>query len=152
MTPDRLKGLLSYDPSTGVFVRLVRTSNRVRVGDAAGSRDANGYLCIRVGGKTVKAHRLAWLYMHGCWPTGEVDHINGDKSDNRIANLRDVSKSVNQQNRRSVRGYSRDGGRWKAQIRANGRCLHLGCFSTEQEAHAAYLAAKVNFHEQAREA
>ena len=146
-----LQNLLDYNPISGIFTRKVRTSNRIKAGDQAGSLDKAGYLCIRVNGKTYKAHRLAWLYVSGNLPTGEIDHINGDKADNRIVNLRDVTKSVNQQNRKFVRGYSRDGNRWKAQVRFDGKWKHLGCYGTEQEAHAAYLLAKNEVHMKARE-
>jgi hypothetical protein len=152
ITQTSLQALLDYKPESGIFIRKVRTSNRIKVGEQAGSFDKAGYLCIRVRGKTYKAHRLAWLYVHGGMPLGEVDHINGDKADNRIENLRDVTKSVNQQNRRSVKGYSRDGNRWKAQIRFGGKWKHLGCYETEQEAHEAYLVAKAEVHTKAREA
>ena len=152
ITQPLLQTLLEYDPASGMFTRKVRTSNRIKVGEQAGSLDKAGYLCIRVHGKTYKAHRLAWLYVHGNMPAGEVDHINGVKADNRIENLRDVTKSANQQNRRFVRGYSKDGNRWKAQIRFGGRWKHLGCYETEQEAHAAYLAAKAEVHMKARQA
>lgn len=152
ITQTSLQALLDYKPESGVFIRKVRTSNRIKVGEQAGSFDKAGYLCIRVHGKTYKAHRLVWLYVHGVMPFGEVDHINGDKADNRIENLRDVTKSVNQQNRRSVKGYSRDGNRWKAQIRFGGKWKHLGCYETEQKAHEAYLAAKAEVHTKARNA
>lgn len=150
LTAVKLRELLDYDETSGIFTRRVRTSNRIKAGDRAGTPDANGYCCIRLEGATHKAHRLAWLYVHGVWPSGEIDHINGVKSDNRIANLRDVTKSVNQQNRRRVRGYNRDGKQWKAQIRADGVTHHLGCFKTEDEAHRAYLAAKERLHTKAR--
>lgn len=152
LTQSKLKSLLHYNPETGLFTRMKRTSNRITVGEASGSPDAKGYLCIRLEGKTHKAHRLAWLYVHGKWPDGEIDHINNQVADNRISNLRDVSKSLNQQNRRTVRGCSRDGSRWKAQIRFNGQFMHLGCFASESEAHGAYLAAKAIYHQKAREA
>ena len=142
--------LLHYDPETGIFLRRARTSNRIKIGDKAGSKDKAGYLCIRLNGITYKAHRLAWLYVYGEWPRKEIDHINGRRDDNRIANLRDVSKSVNQQNRGYVRGYSRDRNRWKAQIRCDGKWMHLGCFGTEAEAHAAYYRAKSIIHVEAR--
>lgn len=146
-----LMELFLYEPSNGVFTRLKRTSNRITVGSIAGSKDAKGYLTIQAKGKTYKAHRLAWLYFYGVHPAGEIDHINGVKDDNRIKNLRDVPKAINQQNRRNVKGYSKDGNRWKAQIRANGIWKHLGCYETEGQAHAAYLIAKDQLHVKARE-
>lgn len=142
----KLKLFLDYDRKTGIFTRRIRTSNRIAVGDVAGSPDKKGYLCIRVLGKTYKAHRLAWLYETGAWPENEIDHINGIVFDNRIENLRDVSKSINQQNRRGTKGYSRDGYRWKAQIRVGGNWKHLGCYETESEAHQAYISAKAEMH------
>lgn len=150
MNQQRVMELLEYDQTTGVFVRRIQTSNRIKVGDVAGSKDKHGYFCIRLDGKTYKAHRLAWLYIHGVWPLGEIDHINHQAGDNRISNLRDVSRSVNQQNRKTVRGYSKDGSRWKAQIRVAGKFNHLGCFDTEAEAHAAYQQAKNVMHVEAR--
>jgi len=152
----RLRELLVYDPEAGVMTR------RVRVGCAAagspfGTRDGNGYLVGSVGNRLYRLHRLAWLYMTGEWPQGEVDHINGDRADNRWANLRDVSKAENMQNIKRARrdncatgllGASLDkrDGRYKAKIGVGGKQKHLGCFATAQEAHEAYLAAKRQLH------
>jgi hypothetical protein len=152
ITQKELLENLLYDKDTGVFTRKISLNTKVKVGDVAGGKDTKGYVCIRVVGKTYKAHRLAWLYVYGNIPIAEIDHINGIKDDNRIANLRDVTKSVNQQNRRFVKGYSKDGNRWKAQIRFGGKWKHLGCYETEQQAHVAYLSAKTKVHMKAREA
>jgi hypothetical protein len=152
ITQKELLENLLYNKDTGVFTRKISLNTKVKVGDVAGGKDTKGYVCIRVVGKTYKAHRLAWLYVYGNIPIAEIDHINGIKDDNRIANLRDVTKSVNQQNRRFVKGYSKDGNRWKAQIRFGGKWKHLGCYETEQQAHVAYLSAKTKVHMKAREA
>ena len=152
ITQKELLENLLYNQDTGIFTRKISLNKKIKVGDVAGGKDTKGYVCIRVAGKTYKAHRLAWLYVYGEWPQNEIDHINGCTNDNRILNLRDVSKSINQQNRRSVKGYSKDGNRWKAQIRACGKWTHLGCFETEQEAHNAYVNAKNILHMKAREA
>jgi hypothetical protein len=98
---------------------------------------------------------LVWLWVNGSWPIGEIDHIDGDKLNNRIANLRDVDRATNTQNSKKARrnnkssgllGSYKSGNRWQAQIRINGVCMTLGSFGTPEEAHAAYLGAKRLFH------
>jgi hypothetical protein len=126
-----------------------------RAGDVAGTVNNNGYRLIRVGDGRYRAHRLAWLYTHGAWPTGEIDHINGIRDDNRLANLRDVTVSVNQQNRKraasngstGLLGVSTAKARYRAAIALNGRTTYLGSFDTAEEAHAAYVTAKRELHE-----
>lgn len=104
------------------------------------------------------AHRLAWVHVHGSWPAGDIDHINGDKLDNRIANLRDVTRSVNKENMRSARGDNKVGllgvhvrrqnttRPYVASIRVSGKLIHLGAHNTPEAAHAAYLEAKRRLH------
>lgn len=152
ITQKELLDNLLYDKDTGTFTRKISLNTKVRIGDVAGGKDAKGYVCIRVAGKTYKAHRLAWLYVYGDHPNGEIDHINGIVNDNRICNLRDVTKSVNQHNRKRARGYSKDGNGWKAQIRIDKQFIHLGNFSNESDAHKAYLIAKEKYGLKAREA
>ena len=77
ITQKELLENLVYDKDTGVFTRKISLNTKIRVGDVAGGKDVKGYVCIRVMGKTYKAHRLAWLYVHGKWPENEIDHING---------------------------------------------------------------------------
>jgi len=150
ITQEILKDHLSYDINTGVFTRVKSINNKVRIGDTAGGHDAKGYICLRLAGKTYKAHRLAWLYVYGSLPVGEIDHINHDPSDNRIDNLRDVSKAVNQQNQKNPHGVQKDRGRFKAVIRANGTRHHIGSFGSKEEAYAAYMSAKSVLHVEAR--
>lgn len=148
LTAQQLRGILDYNPETGVFVR--RSTGRA-VGDKSGS----GYLTIFVLGKNRNAHRLAWLHYHGRWPCHNIDHINGNRQDNRIANLRDISQSHNLQNKHHSRGVSGlvgvkrgKNGKWCASItpeRASAQ-LHLGTFDTPEEAQAAYMAAKRLLH------
>ena len=119
----------------------------------------NGYTLIKttIGGKKASffAHRLAWLYVYGEWPNSEIDHINGDRSDNRIQNLRDATHSENQQNRRAASKKSKTGvlgvhptpdGRYVAQISINGRSVKIGRFRSVEDAQAAYIETKREIH------
>ena len=156
LTAETLRGLLDYDPETGEFRWRVSRGNRIKVGAAAGTVSSNGYVVIRINGMLFKAHRLAWLYTHGMWPDHQIDHINSDKRDNRIKNLRDVSRSVNLQNQTKPPKNNTSGffgvswhkrkKRWGAQIKVNGRKQHIGLFDTPEAAHAAYLVAKLRLH------
>lgn len=153
ITADQLKELLSYDRETGVF-RWKTQRKGIRVGDVAGNVNAKGYRRIMIGRRLYPAHQLAWLYVHGNWPASELDHINGSKDYNGIANLREVTSSENQQNiivaransKTGLRGVCPDRNRFRAGIRSKGEKLHLGVFDTAEEAHAAYVAAKRRLH------
>lgn len=146
LTQERLKELFKYDPETGLFTRLVSTNNRVKVGDVAGNARADGYIKIRVDFDMHYAHRLAWLYMTGEWPTQKIDHISGDKSDNRWSNLRDVSSVTNLQNVEPGDGVFAKGSRWASTIMANRKKIPLGSYQDKWRASAAYLTAKVLCH------
>jgi hypothetical protein len=157
LTQARLKELLHYDPDTGLFTWL-QPANRfsmVKSGDRAGALNARGYIHIKVEGKSYKAHRLAWLYVHGRWPEPAVDHINRDKADNRLCNLRQTNQLGNMQNKSAYRsnssGYTgvswhKQSQKWAAQIQYNGRNKHLGLFACPGQAHAAYLRARVEIN------
>jgi hypothetical protein len=156
LTAQRLRELFHYDPETGVFTRLA-TRRTDRVGARAATRHSNGYIRFTVDARHQYAHRLAWLYVHGRWPSGDIDHINHDKRDNRIANLRDVSRSVNAQNQIAARSnnrtsgvlgvsWNKSAGKWGASIQVESRLRHLGLFSSVDEARAAYLTAKRALH------
>jgi hypothetical protein len=154
LTADRLRALLVYDADTGLFKNRVTRNNRAKAGDSPGYTTWNGYLSIALDGRGYQAHRLAWLYVHGTWPTQFIDHINGNRQDNRIANLRDVIPQVNRQNMRAPMPSNSAGligvtpvfNQWKAQIKLNGRQIYLGLFETPEAAHAAYVAAKRKHH------
>lgn len=148
LTQEVLKSILSYDEATGIFRWKCRPSSRIVVGVVAGKVEGKGYIEICYRRERYKAHRLAWLYVHGINPPQEIDHINGVKTDNRIINLRSVSRRSNQQNRATHRlgrlpGAYFDGRRkkWVAHIRINGRMSYIGRFSTEQESSNAYFQA-----------
>lgn len=153
VTVDRLRQVLNYNPETGVFIWKIPTGKRTKVGSVAGSIRKDGYRPIKVDGHRYLAHRLAWLYQTGEWPTDVIDHINGDPSDNRIANLREASRFQNQQNQgvrknntSGFKGVSLSRGRWCAEIRVHGKKKSLGSFDTPEEAHAAYCTAAEQFH------
>lgn len=151
ITAEELRAAMSYDPETGVFSKSTASGGRKILGCV--KRD--GYVKIFAGGKQRSAHRLAWLYVFGKWPDGVIDHINGNRMDNRITNLRDVAQSENSKNRCAVsikKQSSRHIGvyfyknksnkPWTAQIVVNGKNNYLGCFATEAEAAKAYSDAK----------
>jgi hypothetical protein len=150
-----LTHLLEYNPDTGLFINRVDRAPGGAVGEPAGSVFGNGYLAISIQGRRYYAHRLAWFYAHRVWPLHEVDHINGDRLDNRLCNLRDLPKAVNRQNIRAAQrdnalgllGVSKKDGKFAAQIHAKGRRWLVGMFDTPEEAHAAYREAKRRLHE-----
>jgi HNH endonuclease/AP2 domain len=145
LTQERLKELLHYSPSTGRFSWRVQQGNRAPSGEA-GTMNPSGYCKIRVDRVTHSAHRLAWLYVHGEHPTGDIDHKNGNPADNRIANLQDRPRTEHvwrtvARNASAATGAYRHGRRWVARITVNGRQYHLGMYATRKEAAAAYRAA-----------
>lgn len=138
-----VRRLLSYNPATGLFTK--------QHPGPVGRISTKGYRQIQVNGVRAMAHRLAWLYVHGEWPDGQIDHINQDKDDNRIANLRVVSNKQNAENitmfssntsgRRGVRWHPKTG-RWVAEIKHHKRNQHLGTFGTIVDAVAARMRAE----------
>jgi hypothetical protein len=155
-----LKEVLTYCPDSGVFVWNCSRNGFVRAGQVAGSMSSKGYVYISIGYKKYQAHRLAWLWMRGNFPAKEIDHINGNPSDNRWCNLRYATRAQNQQNRKravvntsGLKGVSfhKQSGLWRARITAQGKRVHLGGFNCPTAAHIAYCkAAKAYFGEFAR--
>lgn len=154
----RVAEMLNYDQETGVFTwRSRNRTSRFKIGDVAGWRE-RGYVIINFDRMTIGAHRLAWFIVHGRWPV-LIDHINGIRDDNRIANLRDVDKTINGQNQRLAQSNNGHGllgvskikrsatKPFVAQIRFGGKLHHLGVFETAEMAHAAYLVAKRQHHQ-----
>jgi hypothetical protein len=145
--------VLRYDPSEGMFYWLQDVAKNVKKGDCAGCLEPNGYVSIRYKGKGYKAHRLAWLLSYKTWPTFLIDHINGQKNDNRLSNLREATVSQNGQNRKvnksnktGFKGVSPYFKKFKAEIKHSGKSLFLGLFDTPQEAANAYAEAACKFH------
>lgn len=156
LTADYVRKLLNYDKDTGIFTWNVRPrGNRVHKDNTAGCiSNQRNMVLIGIEGKIYLAHRLAWLWVHGEWPKNHIDHIDGNPNNNSIANLRDVSRSVNQQNRKGPAKHNKSGlmgaykryGHWKADIRVNGKTIYLGAFETKEEAHEAFIQAKRKLH------
>lgn len=137
-----------YDPETGEFSRLkVGRDGKSFVYVYQAHESNNGYARVAACGERYYAHRLAWYYVHGVLPEGELDHVNGDRSDNRIANLRPASRALNAANcvRRGkhLRGVVPYRRKFRAQIKLNNVHYNLGSFDTEQEAHEAFCRASV---------
>ncbi len=148
ITQERLKSLLTYDSDTGKF--CWRRTNK-----AAGTLHTTGYWRVQIDGKAYLAHRLAWVYAHGAFPIDNIDHINHNKNDNRLKNLRVVTRSENQHNRkRTTQSSSGFLGvswfapkkKWRAYIKTNGKRYHLGWFSDINSAVQARKAAERLYH------
>jgi hypothetical protein len=153
LTQSDLLKVLDYQPETGSFVWKV-SYGPANKGDIAGRENNDGYIQIGVSGKRYQAHRLAWLYFYGRWPTGQIDHVNRSRSDNRILNLRECNQSENMQNRvttTNVSGvlgvvWNKKSKKWRAQITAYGKHYYLGVFSSIDDAQAARIAAQKQLH------
>lgn len=149
-----LREIILYDEKTGKF-SWRHKGRKTKPLDQIGSVDAGGYLRIGIKGRRYSAHRLAWLYVHGKWPEQEIDHINGERLDNRIVNLREATISQNRKNRaagklnrnrlKGAHFVSRTG-KWRSVIVTDGKAHFLGTFGNEEDAHKAYIAAAIKLH------
>ena len=154
MDAQTARGLLAYDANSGVLTWRV-SRGKAKAGSVSGSVKKDGYRSVCVFGKSFQAHRLAWLIVHGAWPRQQIDHINGDRDDNRLSNLRDVSVVGNAQNRHKANGSSgligvtKHKNGYQAQIGVSNKVRYIGLFRTANEARAAYLAAKQELHVEA---
>ena len=157
LTADSLRKLFEYDQSTGLFTWKDFPRKGVRANGKAGYKNPDGYIQIGINGFVYMAHRLAWLISFGSWPEMMIDHINGNREDNRICNLRDVDLVTNSQNRRldSAWGKSKILGAqwnekkncWQSAIKPrNCKRVFLGLFDTPEAAHDAYVLAKHEMH------
>jgi hypothetical protein len=152
MTFAEVSAFLAYVPETGVLVHKHAAHNRP-AGSPAGRRDTKGYLRIRLLGRDYKNHRLAWLLHYGVWPDAEIDHINGDPSDNRIGNLRNVSHMVNGLNRRramrnnqlGMLGVHRSKKGYVAQLKVGQMKLQSRPTATAEQAAAVYAQWKAQY-------
>lgn len=153
ITQSRIKELFDYDEATGIFIRKCNIG-KYKKDTIAGTKDKNGYIAITVDGVRTYAHRLVWLYMYGVFPANEIDHINGNKADNRLSNLRDVGRNVQSKNMPKVSNNGslcigvakrKDCDRWAAKIQVNGKNIYLGIYRTYEEAVAARMAANKKY-------
>lgn len=157
LTPQRLRELLDYDPATGVFTWRMNSPRGgwMRAGKVAGTPHSQGYVFIRFDCQYYFAHRLAWFWLHGCWPEFHIDHVDGNRANNAAQNLRDVTQTVNMQNIKRAPRNSSNGilgasphgkSGFCARIRIQGKTRYLGTFGSAEEAHQAYLRAKRELH------
>ena len=156
LTKERLDELLHYDPDTGEFRWRVSRGPR-KAGAVAGGPHQTGYATIRIDSVQYLTHRLAWLTTYGEFPPEQTDHINHDKSDNRISNLRAVSHSENSRNQKiyknntsgvvGVSWYPKKG-KWRSKMKVREKYIHLGYFTEKEDAISARKAAEEehNFH------
>ena len=153
LTPERLRKVLRYDDVSGKFFWIGRP--RIRDGKKAGHRRASdGRTEIRVDGDLYLGSRLAWLYMTGAWPVGQIDHRDTDPTNDAWKSLRDLSNQMNAQNRRragprsstGLLGVNKNGKRFQAALTLNGKRYRFGTHDTPEQAHAAYLDGKRRLH------
>lgn len=158
LTLDQLRDSLNYDPETGEFTRA-REASKAKAGDVAGHKNRDGYTYIRIHGKRYLAHRLAWFYVHGEWPT-RIDHRDLNRGNNAIVNLRVCTQSQNmhnihapRHNTSGIKGVCFDAanGKWMASINVQGKFKNLGRYLSKEDAANAYAqAAQRHFGDFAR--
>lgn len=160
LTVERLREVLHYEPATGVFTWQVRLGHQGPVGSRAGSIYANGRRYIAIDKRRHFASRLAWLFVHGRWPIGQIDHVNCVRNDDRIDNLREATpaqnianRSVTKRSHTGIKGVGHHGRGYRARIRVNDTLIALGTFKTPERASEAYAdAARQHYGEFARTA
>ena len=168
LTQEIVKEFMNYDPETGILTwkhrdrkwckdeRSYNSWNTSHYNKICGSIHPNsGYNNIRIFNKTYRTHRIIWLYVYGTWPNDQLDHINGNRQDNRLCNLRECTNSENQQNKKIRKdnssgfmgvSFSKKSQKFQSHIKVNTKSLHLGLFDDAKEAHEAYLEAKQKYH------
>lgn len=146
LTQEELKRVLDYNPETGIFTWLVSVG-KSKIGQTAGCLKIHGYWHIGFRGKSYRAHRLAWLYVYGDVECGDLDHIDRNRCNNSISNLRECSDNENMRNIRRAKNntsgfkgvhWSKRKGKWLAISRLNGKRKYLGSFHSPEDASLAY--------------
>lgn len=155
LTYQKAISVLDYDSATGVLIWKSSPNTKIVPGRAAGSKGTNGYIRIKLSGKTYLGHRVAWLIYYGAWPVGQIDHIDGCRQNNAIANLRDSTPSQNQHNqalrktnKSGVKGVSwnPDSEKWHVQVTLNGKVHNGGHFESLAEAATVAAALRNRLH------
>jgi hypothetical protein len=149
-----LQEIINYNPESGIFT-WARPRPKIQVGSRVGYLHHRGYRNLEIDGKHYSEHRLAWFYMTGKWPKDQIDHINGNRSDNRFENLREATNGQNRANSKTSNAFGLKGisfkkklkkTPWQATIRHNRKTIYIGCFRTPEEAHAAYTKKAAELH------
>lgn len=156
LTQAELKRKLHYCPDTGIFTWIAPSKyNPCLKGMSIRKKNSEGYIVVKLNYKLYKAHRLAWLYVHGKFPNEQIDHINGIADDNRLCNLREATQYENMKNRNKLSNnksgfkgvsFHKQVNKWRARAGLNGKLYNLGVFSTPEEASEAYKAFALKHH------
>lgn len=158
LTQDWLRSLLDYDPETGVFINKVTRNPRAKIGRPAGTLNSEGYTVFQINGKKIFAHRAVWLYVHGAWPQDEIDHINRNRNDNRLCNLRAVDRCANAVNTGAfVNNTSGHKGvtwsarrkKWQVQMQVRRKTFYVGQYDLLADAVQARVIAEIFLHQAA---
>lgn len=154
-SPELLRKLLRYEPDTGrLFWREGTRQFSRQSSNGAGTLDSHGYYQIKISGRIYQVHRVCYAIHHGIWPNNHIDHINGDRTDNKIDNLRDITRSENMKNMKLKSNnssgfagvhFDKLNKKWRAQIMVNGRWKHLGRFESIDDAVSARNAAEKEY-------
>jgi hypothetical protein len=154
VTQEFIKSVLNYNPETGVFTWKVNKSKRSKIGHIAGWKD-NGYIRIELNGKTYRAHRLAWLYVNGEFPSNLIDHIDGNRSNNKISNLRKATYLENSQNYKTPKtnksgvknvSWYKTMKKWVVTLGINGKKKTIGYFDDLELAELVAIEARDKYH------
>lgn len=154
-TAEQIRERINYNPETGIITWRTIKGTKTKVGQIAGNVHAAGYTRVRIDDVMYKAHRLAWVWMTGNWPSGIVDHINRNNADNRFCNLRVVTHKQNIENNNGQGYRSRSGvkgvywhnqsKKWRSQICHFQKVIHIGLFNSIEEAQKARIAAELKY-------
>jgi len=154
LTFDFVNSILNYDSGTGLFTWKTTRNGRTKIGQVAGTLKEDGYYRIKINSRSYYSHRIAWLLHYGKWPSDFLDHINTNKSDNSINNLREITNNKNLQNRiksncqnkLKMLGVHKQKNSFIASISVDGKQIYLGSHQTAEDASKAYIKAKRELH------